>query len=59
MRLERQQEGDSLVGAILAGLVLGLFVLSVVVVLVINLNQTPLEPMPTSEEGLYQIGGDL
>jgi hypothetical protein len=47
-----------LVGAILAGLVLGLFVLSVVVVLVINLNQTPLEPTYEPNED-YQIGGNL
>jgi hypothetical protein len=46
----------------LAVFVLGAFALAVVVVLTINVRQTPLEPIPTPEERLeriYRIGGDV
>jgi hypothetical protein len=50
-----------LLGALLAVFVLGAFALAVVVVLTLNLRQSPLPPMPTPEERLerlYRIGGD-
>jgi hypothetical protein len=47
-----------LIGALLAVFVLGVFALAVVVVLAINLNQSPPEPAPTYEPAQdFKIGG--
>jgi hypothetical protein len=49
-------------GALLAGLVLGAFTLATFIVVVLNVRQTPLPPVPTYEERLeriHKIGGDV
>jgi hypothetical protein len=52
-------KGGSLLGAVLAGLVLGAFVMATLVVLVINAKATPLEPEPIYKPVKdYRIGGD-
>jgi hypothetical protein len=57
--LSAPRKGGNLLGAILAGLVLGAFALAVVVVLVVNVRQSPLPPAPKLPEPVehYRIGG--
>jgi hypothetical protein len=54
------RKGEAMLGAFLAGLVLGAFVLAVFVVVVVNARQTPLPPGPTYEPPPTSIvkGGD-
>jgi hypothetical protein len=47
-----------MLGAFLAGLVLGAFALAVVIVMVLNAKQTPLPPVPTYEPPSIVKGGD-